>query len=326
MCFSAAIMLKLNFFPLWAGFCLVIFCETIGKKQFVQLLRYVFGFCLGIAIVFVPIFAWLGANGITNYFWELVVLSGAARGFNAAGIRDIYFNFYRVIDRSYSFFPLFFGLFQVVKQFGRSKFFYYLGYTVSYALTLLFLSFTIDDAEHFNALLFPHFAVAFAITLPTLYRLFPKNKARNALFSIFLCLLFSQGLTRLVLDLTRGIRDTSGAELISAGKIVDQHTRPGDTIIQLGVSAYIYTVSERDIASRFFYQGAGLNYMPGAREDFIRDILTGKPAIIVEVINPSQRMEEWHAEILQMVEREYRLLAVKNRFNIFIRRHYADTF
>jgi len=47
-CFVCAVLIRLNMFPLWVGFCMVIFIETIIKRRFALLGKYVTGFCLGI--------------------------------------------------------------------------------------------------------------------------------------------------------------------------------------------------------------------------------------------------------------------------------------
>ena len=65
-----------------------------------------------------------------------------------------------------------------------------------------------------------------------------------------------------------------------------------------------------------------MNHIPGAKEEFISDILTTKPPIIA-LFNAEdgigQIMNSWHAPIFKMIDSEYRLLSDENGFMLFIR-------
>jgi hypothetical protein len=105
--------------------------------------------------------------------------------------------------------------------------------------------------------------------------------------------------------------------------MIDENTELGDKIISLGINGYIYPFTQRDIASKYFYQGSGLEQIPGAKDEFITDILTSKPAIIATVTEDgrSEIMPDWHTPILEMIDKEYRLLSDENGFDLFIRRN-----
>jgi hypothetical protein len=323
ICFSCATLIRLNMFPLWAGFCLIIFFECIIKRQFVQLLKYVCGFCIGIAIILVPVFLYLTINDIFNDFWNLVILGGASRGFDSNGIKEIAKNFYVVINRNYSFFPLFFGLYLTINEYKKSYFFYYLGYTLSYALMIAFLSFS-SGGSHYNMVLIPYFVVAFTVSISVIDFRILNEKTKKIMLIVFLCLIFSEGLVNSLYDLSKFFHDKSGSMLKNAGKLIDDNTKPDDTIISLGFNGYIYPFTQRNIASKYLYQGSGLSHIPGAREEFISDILTKKPAIIAvftaeAVDGGTHIMPDWHKPIFDMIDTEYRLLSDENGFDIYIR-------
>ena len=101
ICFSSAIMIRLNMFPLWAGFCLVIFVESIKKQKYTQLLKYICGFLLGILFVFLPILIYLKANGIFNYFLDQAIFGGTARGFSGVTLKYMVQNFYDVLRKKF---------------------------------------------------------------------------------------------------------------------------------------------------------------------------------------------------------------------------------
>jgi hypothetical protein len=321
LCFACAIMIRLNMFPLWAGFCIVIFVESVIKRRFSLLGKYVAGFCLGIIIILIPVFLYLKINGIIDAFFNQVILGGAAKGFSGGGLKETVKNFYIVINRNYSFFPLFAGLFLMIIKSKQPNFFFYAGYTLSYLLMVLFLSFTSGDS-HYNMVLFPFFIPVLVFLINILDTAFLRIKAKNTILVLFLCLLFSEGLVKYLFDLSKIFFDKSGSNLVKAGKMIDENTKPDDKIISLGFNGYIYPFTKRNIASKYCYQGSGLNHIPGARDEFISDIILNKPAVIALFNNTengvSQIMNDWHEPIFEMINSEYRLLSDENGFKLFI--------
>ena len=133
---------------------------------------------------------------------------------------------------------------------------------------------------------------------------------------------FSDGIIKYFDDLLQIGQDHSGIQLINAGRIIDKNTYPGDKIISLG-NAYIYPFTQRNIASRFFIQGSGLDPILNAREEFLSDIMINKPSIIAIFISEDGRnshiSDYYHGPILELIEREYNLLSDENGFLLFIR-------
>ena len=107
-----------------------------------------------------------------------------------------------------------------------------------------------------------------------------------------------------------------------AGKLIDENTKPGDEIVSLGSDCYIYPFTQRNAASRFYYQGAPISFIPGGREEFISDILTKKPAIIALVAGNYDLFShnlDMHAPILEMKEKHYQVLLDSKRIKLFLR-------
>jgi len=320
-CFASAVMIRLNMFPLWAGFCMAIMAESVKNRRFAQLGKYITGFCLGTVVVFIPVFLYLYQKGIMGAFLGQVIIGGASKGFGSEGIKDIAKNYYTVIGRNFSFFPLFFGLFRMTTNFKQGKFVFYCGYTLSYFLAVLFLSFSSGD-NHYNMILIPFFIPALIFLFDIMDSAFHGTRKKAVVIVLFTCIIFSEGLVKYLYDLTKIINDSSGTRLIRAGKLIDDNTKAGDKIISLGFNGYIYPFTQRDAASKYIYQGSGLDYIIGAREEFISDILTEKPAVIALFTaedEAGQIMRDWHAPILELMEKEYRLLSDENGFRLFIR-------
>jgi hypothetical protein len=321
ICFCCAVMLKMNFFPLWAGFCFVIFVESVIKHRFAMLAKYVSGFCLGILFILAPIYFYLNSNGIFHDFFIHAILGGASRGFGDFSISGFVKNFFSVTNRTYSFLPLCMGLFWAITEFRKKEFPYYLGYSFSYFLLLLFLSFVFGD-YHFNLALIPFFIPVFTFFTDLVQKEFSKRNIKKVFLVLFFCFVLIEGIARFALNFSRLLFDNSGTRLINTGRIIDENTNPGDKIISLGFNSYIYPFTKREAASKYIYQGSGLDLVPGANEEFITDILTGKPAIIAIFTaedGHDQIMDRWHTPILELIENEYRLLSDENGYKLFIR-------
>jgi hypothetical protein len=321
ICFTCAVLIRLNVFPLWAGFCAVILAESVLKRRFALLGKYIFGFCIGIAIAAVPVFLYLKLNGILTDFLYQVIFGGAAKGFSGAGVKQLAKNIFIVISRSYSFAPLFFGFFYVITKYKLSGFPFYFAYTFSYILMVLFLSFSGGDG-HYNIVLIPFFVPVLTSFCGILSSAFSGVKKKHIALFFFFCAVFSEGLFKYLDDLTEMFYDDSGKHLMNAGKLIDENTGPEDKIISLGINGYIYPFTRRKAASKYIYQGSGIGYLSGAREEFLSDILNNKPAIIAIFSADDLRddyLPEWHDPLYKMIDEDYRLLSDENGYYLFKR-------
>jgi hypothetical protein len=294
-------------FPLWVGFCIVIFVESIIKRNFTFLGKYVMGFFLGIIIILVPVFLYLKINGIMDDFYKYVVFGGVKKGFSGNGIKEFVLNYFIVFNRNYSFFPMLFGLFMIITKFKQTNFNFYIGYTISYFLMILFISFS-SGGSHYNLVLIPFFvpAIIFLIDiLDSVFSVIKTNKTKKIILILFLCFIFSEEFAICFYDLLFISRSNSYSQLVRAGKMIDENTKPDDKIISLGFNGYIYPFTKRDTASKYCYQGSGLDYISGAKDEFISDITLNKPVIIALFTaegENSQVFHVWHEPVLKMIE------------------------
>jgi hypothetical protein len=320
-CFSSAVLIRLNMFPLWAGFCAVIFVESIIHRRFLLLGKYMLGFCIGTMIVLIPVYFYLKLNGILSDFINQVIVGGASKGFSGANIKQVAKNFYSTIDRYLCFIPLVTGAFWLITKYKEKSFLFYVGYVFSYILMMIFLSVALGDG-HYNMVLVPFFVPALAFIIGIVHQELPKNKYKNIMLIFFLCIAFSEGIVKYLDDTVEIFTNNSGRELVKAGKIIDENTQPDDKIISLGFNSYIYPFTERRSASKYIYQGSGIDHIPGTREEFLSDIMRNKPAIIAIFGAEEGRynyLPDWYAPIYTMMEQEYTLFSDANGYYLFMR-------
>jgi hypothetical protein len=322
ICFAWVTMIRLNMFSLWAVFCLMIFIESVIKRRFALLGKYILGFLLGIIAVFTPVFFYLKLNGILNEFILQVIFAGSLRGFSGANIKETIKSFYYVINLTYSFVPLFIGLYWIIAEFKQKNLFFYLGYILTYILFILFFSIS-PGGKHYNMVLIPFFIPAIISLIDILYSLFSDEKIKKIIILFLLFLAFTnEGFGKYFWTLSRMFIGSTGLYLFSTGKIIDENTKMDDKIISLGFNGYIYPFTRRGSVSKYFYQGSGLNQIPGAKEEFLSDVLTNKPAMIVIYTGPymnEEYMDDWHAPIYKMMDNEYYLFSKNVLFKLYKR-------
>jgi hypothetical protein len=320
ICFACAVLIRLNAFPLWMGFCLIIFIESLMKKRFALSGKYIFGFCLGIIIVIIPTVLYLKTNNILSDFFAQVIFAGAEKGFSNNGIKEITKNLFIVVNRNYSSFPLIIGFFWCITKYKQNNYSFYIAYTFSYILMILFISFTSGDS-HYNMVLIPFYVPALAFIVEIIFSALSEINHKKILSILLFCVIFSEGLVKYLDDLTEMFYNNSGKELIAAGKIIDDNTKPGDKIISLGINGYIYPFTKRQAASKFIYQGSGIDYIPNAQEDFLSDIWRNKPAIIAiftaEENGRYDYLPDWYNPVYELIALEYTLLSKENGYALF---------
>jgi len=322
-CFACSVMIRLNMFPLWAGFCLVIIIESAVKKKIIDIIKYIAMFTLGIGIVLLPLYLYMRHYGIVEDFYFNVIMGGITRGFRLSILQDFINNFYLVINRNFSFIPLCIGVIWFITKYKNINSFYFIGYIITYFLSVIFLSFATGNS-HYNLILIPFYVPAIAFLSDVLLQLFSKVKYKYLAILLLFCITFSEGIIRLSYYLFFNF--DSGTKVKTVGRFIDEHTKPGNTIINLGWNGYIYPYTKRDYASKYIFQGESFDHIPGAREEFISDMLNNNPTVITvftaeDGSGRNQIKSGWHEPVFEMIDQKYYILYNENGFNVYMQKN-----
>lgn len=68
LCFASVCLLRANMVAVWVVFCAVIFVKLLWVRDWITVRKFVIHFVLGMCMLFVPIFLWLGVNGAFDDF------------------------------------------------------------------------------------------------------------------------------------------------------------------------------------------------------------------------------------------------------------------
>jgi hypothetical protein len=320
-CFASSVLIRINMFPLWSGFCAVIFIETIIKRDFSGLIKYILLFCLGILIITIPVMIYLKTNNAITDFIQQNFITGSSRGLTGFSLKDFVQSFFVILGKNFCFTPLLAGLIWIIKDFADKKRGYYIGYSLAFILMVIFHAVIRTSFDHYNMTLTPFLVPAFTFFVKDIYKYIRNINNNKLCFALFLCILFSTpwaiGLYRLYTSFT----DQSRKNLILIGKTIDEQTNEGDKIIFLGFPCHIYLFTQRDTASKYIYQTSGVNFEPNVQNEFLMDLYKNKPAIIA-VENKDGRYDhlpEWYAPIYDMLENKYRMITDENDYFLFKR-------
>jgi len=327
-CFASSVLIRINMFPLWLGFCAVICIEMIIKRNFLGLIKYILLFCTGILIITIPIIVYLKTNNAIMDFIQQNFITGSSRGLSGFKFKSFVRSFFIIIGRNFCFTPLLAGFIWIIKDFPSKKRGYYIGYSLAFILTVSFHAVIRTNNEHYNMTLTPFLVPAFTFFIKEIYNYFCNIKYNKLYFAIFLCILFSApgvfGLGRIY----NALKDRSRGDNIITGKTIDEYTAKGDKIIALENLPYIYLFTQRDTASRYIYQTSGVNYEASAQNEFLMDLYENKPAIIVieNIDGRYDHLPEWYAPVYDMLENEYQMITDKNGYFLFKRTRTGGTY
>jgi hypothetical protein len=321
-CFASSVLIRINMFPLWLGFCIVIFIETIIKRDFTGLVKYIICFCIGISVITIPIMLYFKANNAVMDYIQQNFITGSSRGFDGFKFKHFVRSFFIIIGKNFCFTPLLAGYIWIIKDFVGKKRGYYIGYSMAFILTVVFHAVIRTNFDHYNMTLTPFLVPAFMFFIKDIFNYFCNVKYNKLCFAAFLCIMFSSPFVKGLNSLYSSFfEDQSRKDNIITGRIIDEQTTDGDKIIFLGFPCRIYLFTQRDTASRYIYQTSGVNYELSAQNEFLTDLYKNKPAIIV-VENIGGRYDylpEWYAPIYDMLENEYRMITDKNGYFLFKR-------
>jgi hypothetical protein len=320
-CFASSALIRVNMFPLWLGFCIVICIETITKRDFPGLVKYTALFCIGIAAITIPVILYLKANNALADYIRQNFITGRLRG--TSGFMFTYFVkiFFEIAGKNFCFTPLLAGFIWLIKEPCGKKRGYYAGYLSAFILTVVFHAVTRTSHDHYNMTLTPFLVPAFTFFIKDIFKYFHAVNYNKLFFAVFLFILFSSPLVKGLNRLYSSFFEQSGKNDSIAGKTIDEYTTKGDTIIVLGFPCRIYLFTQRDTASRYIYQTSGVDYEPNAHNEFLMDIYKNKPAIIA-VENRDGHYDylpEWYAPVYDMIKNEYQMAADKNGYFLFKR-------
>ncbi|MDR3047685.1 MAG: hypothetical protein LBU51_08785 [Bacteroidales bacterium] len=324
LCFASSILIRINMFPLWLGFCLILTIKMIAKHKISSLLKYITFFCIGIIIIIIPVMLYLYLNNALTDFIVQNLASGSSRAFQGFSLKEMIKSFFIIIEKKYCFLPLLIGSLWIIKNIHTEYIWFYVSYTISFILTVLFHAVIRTNFDHYNMVLVPFLVPVFVFCITYLYKYLSSVKYKKIAVLLMVFILFAMPVLKTIDDIFDFLKNKEHEReyLIAMGKEIDKNTGDGDTIISLGFNCNPYLFTNRKSASKFIYQTSGVNYYPEAQQKFLNDISKKPPAIIVIRKNEEQRYDYlpvWYKPIYDMIDKDYYKLDIVGNYVLFIK-------
>lgn len=296
--FGAVCMLRPNMIALWVVFCIAVLVDCIKNHKFKELRNFILYFILGIAVIFVPVFIWLIANGAFKAFIDVYIkfnmMYSSDEGYKAIGITFLTF-----LNTSMMLFATVILFYQTIKK-----------RTILDVACLLYLFFSLVLVSmsgrvygHYGIILLPTLCYPFARIGHLVERRAQENEDPVHLFVIGYLLVVlalpvwinavDYAIQRL--DVVKGVQHSPlTTQVIS---IINDNTTDNDKISVYGNWDIIYVLSQRQSASMYSYQYPIGQVDNQILDKYFEELQVAHPKVVViQAERMDSRMEEFLAD------------------------------
>lgn len=274
-CLSVMFLLKPNIGAGIAFLALVVFLKLICNFSIQRFLGYLLSFLLGIAVVFIPLYAMLKSNGAWNdyvsTFWKfnMEYSSNMSLGVKALNFAQLFFCYVP------SFVSWVFVIYVLVKSHNTIQKTENLCLLAMLLFTgLLSMGLSGFRFGHYLLPVFPIYAIFIAKAVQLV-----EEKQVYALYSILVLWACYFGYKQF--ESYKYANRTSLQALLSTVDYVKSHTKEDDKICLYGVDASVYLFSERKSVTKYIYQNPIFGIRPSMYKEFVEDILKGRPSLLL---------------------------------------------
>jgi hypothetical protein len=324
-------MLRPNMFGVWMGFCSVVFVYALIQKRYTIIFRYIFYFLCGAITVISPMVIYLYINNaIADFLYQYLTFNNLYAS-DSVTVFTYLRNAYFTLNKVYSWLLIAVATFWLIKNVEIKKYPFYIAYFLTTVISILLISLSKSNFGHYSMTLIPLFVPALSFCINTLFKhLNISNMTMKYLFLLlFLCFAFNAPISCSLKDIYRNIKSVSKYEIAELCGIIDTNTKELDKITVLGNDCKIYFYSNRTSASKYIYQIPIAEVSPEIAGEYLNDIMTRKPAlIIVPVIDNylQERASTMNSNLKQvsvLIDEEYSEIYNKNGYIVFQKKEKA---
>ncbi|MHB1223005.1 MAG: hypothetical protein ACYC2G_03005 [Gemmatimonadaceae bacterium] len=281
---------------------LVIAVVLIGGRRPRGLLRAAAGAAIGVAVVGVPVAAWLARGGALQAFWDQAIVHNLlySRADLTQRVTSAIAGVWLATVTAPLILPVA-GLALCIRRLRRSE-----ASDGSYPAVLFAVTWTVVELllasvsgrpyDHYFTMLLPPFAMLSAALVAEGSSLVPVRLRRRvrppALVAALLALVMARPLVdRLVLRVRDGgiVPPAASSQAALTASYVRAHSAPDDRLLVWGLAGGVYFLADRPPASRYLFAFPLLTptYGDSVTREFLADIHGTRPAIIVDAAGPS---------------------------------------
>lgn len=292
LCFGTVCLLRPNMVGLWIIFCAAFFLENLIKKNYLQDVKFVICFLIGVCIVFIPIIMWLYSKNAVEDFWFDYIEFNMLYSSPAGGRVSI-----KTFLKSICFFSttniFLLSLEVMMFSFWRDKEKRIVtGIYILYMLiNLPLMAMSGMEYGHYGMILLPSFTFPIAILLKYLYQKCDKFVTHFALIFVFLsvviplCLLTARNGYECLK--CKGQLYEYEREIVS---IIKENSENDECIFVYGNRDLFYVASGRKHATKYSYQIPIGQVYPLIMEECFASLEVQRPRLVI--ITPNNYDED----------------------------------
>lgn len=283
-CFGGVLMLRPNMVAIWIIFSIAALIYYLKQKRIKDLFKTIFSFLLGIIIFIIPILIWIIKGGAFNDFVDQYIL------FNL--------EYSKVSAQTSLFSTLKFFITPIILSFIPAFYFAFKKRTISTIACLLYLLLSILLCS-MSQKLYPHYGIvlipALIIPLSLTIKCIATEKATNSakILLVIIIVLSIEPYLNSLSNIIKTARSSHDSMQLDASttilcNFIESHSSPGDTISVYGNRDILYNLTGRQSASKYSYQTPIVNVRESILDEYLQDISTNKPKIVVIINNRSK--------------------------------------
>ena len=284
-CFGAVCMLRINMVAVWLVMCFGVIVDTILKKKYEQLGKFILFFSIGVGIICVPILTWLNINDSFGYFikdyfiFNIKYSSEMGEGLKMAMKVQTFIHF---MKESLVLFAISICAYLAVKK----RNYFDILYTIFLLLNLMLLSISGKQYMHYGMTLVPALPYPFARIIGAG---FTENNDEKHIFVLgltYLLVIFGvpnwlDGINNVfqIYSTRNEVHVEQLEEKIAT--LVKENTTEEEQIIVCGSWNIIYNLAERFAASKYSYQNIPCSVDEDNKNEFLQELEENRPKLVV---------------------------------------------
>ena len=310
--FGVMLSLRPNMFGIWFGFCIVIIIRKLLQKEYKTLIHYFLFFIIGMSIAILPVFLFLYQKGAyNNFIYQYIIFNSTF--FTRSPAQIITMSFLLNIDALMKVncvcLSLIVGIIWLTKKQHNREYIFYIGYLVSCLTSVFLIVISMNRHEHYYLPLVPLFVPVLSFCIDKLIVFFSTSRYGIIKYGIPLMILLifvSHEIFMAGYNIIGSLTSKTREEYRQIGTIIDANTREDDVISVLGNRCIVYLYTKRNSASKYIYQSAIATRSIEMVNEYLYDILTQKPKIlVVPLVYTLDESSGIYTPILSMIDNEY---------------------
>ena len=309
ICLGLALFIRPNLVALWVVYDLYIFFKLIKEKEVKKLINIILYSLLGLGIVALPIIAFFACNNALKDFFDTYIIFNLKY---ASGIKvnlwDVITTFViTFITRTKGLMIYIFATHIIAREYllsdkkdNKNEINLITINFIFYVLSMYLVLSPIRVYIHYANILIPTAIIPLVICCKNIEI---SNKVHNVLIMLSVIyvavLLMGDSMT------WSNYQTSRYDNIVAQAKIVENITNKEDNVLQLGNVTAFYILSDRTYKGKYFYQDPIIRYDSKIQEEFMEELSTNLPKVIVDYWGRYVENSEFWKPIRKILDENY---------------------